>query len=528
MPKKPPKSVTSNGTTSALAFLPQLVGGKTIGIYYSTDVANDDFLEVQRIVVTDALTGVPSFHDPGTATFKAYQADPNFQNALITHIGKTKDDILNQGTNAYFEALQAAARSGNTNTFLGTPVNTNSNPLQPPIAGIGTTVAPPTVATTTEPEPEPKPDPIAVPTQIGVEGTDNQEFIQSINNKDTKYISLKYPFDAAYGNGQDHLVIEQFTYRPPQENQLRTSGGSSSSPEDQITPLIDFINNGVRRNSNLRDFLGVVRLPIPNNLSLSNGVDWGDKKANPVEMGAFFSAMNIAGPIVGGNLGEAAKMFAGGVGDLFKAVAGGSFKPNEPGGLALSAFISQYALGKLGINVDPAQFIARGTGNTVNPNLELLFSGPKLRSFAFKFVLAPNEEKEASECRRILRFFKQGMAAKRGSANTLFLGSPNVFRLRYLTKENEIIRGLPRYKICALTSCDIDYAPGQTYQSYDDSKAGSQPVMMSLTLNFTELTPLFSTDYLQSGLEFSDNQDLFSRAGGMGTLDQITSEDVGF
>ena len=524
MPKKhPPKSVTSNGTVTALAYLPQLVGGKTIGIYYSTDVANDDFLEVQRIVVTDALTGVPSFHDPGTATFKSYQSDPDFQNALITHIGKTKADIISQGTNAFFEAAAAANRSGNGATFRDAPVNTESNVLEPPIAGIGTTVTKPNVSTaSTAPTAS-----IVFPTQIGVGGTDNQEFIQSINNKDTKYISLKYPFDAAYGNGQDHLVIEQFTYRPPQENQLRTSGGSSTD-EDEVTPLIDFINRGVRRNSNLRDFLGVVRLPIPNNLSLSNGVDWGDKKANPVEMGAFFSAMNIAGPIVGGNLGEAAKMFAGGIGDLFGAVANGKFSPNEPGGLALSAFISQYALGKLGINVDPAQFIARGTGNTVNPNLELLFSGPKLRSFAFKFVLAPNEEKEASECRRILRFFKQGMAAKRGSANTLFLGSPNVFRLRYLTKQNEIIRGLPRYKICALTSCDIDYAPGQTYQSYDDSRAGSQPVMMSLTLNFTELTPLFSTDYLKSGLEFSDNQDLFSRSGGMGTLDPITSEDVGF
>ena len=523
MPKKhPPKSVTSNGTVTALAYLPKLASGQSIGIYYSTDVANDDFLQVQRIVVTNA-TGFPSFHEPGSNTFQAYLKDPDFQNALITHIGKTKVDIANQGTNAFFEAAAAANRSGNGHVFSGTPANTNSNPLQPPIAGIGTNITKPTVKTTTA-------NPVATsvfPTQIGVGATDNQEFIQSINNKNTEYISLKYPFDAAYGNGQDHLVIEQFTYRPPQENQLRTSGGSSKKGEE-VTPLIDFINKGVRRNSNLRDFLGVVRLPIPNNLSLSNGVDWGDKKANPVEMGAFFSAMNIAAPIVGGNLGEAAKMFAGGIGDLFGAITGKKFSPDQPGGLALSAFISQYALGKLGINVDPAQFIARGTGNTVNPNLELLFSGPKLRSFAFKFVLAPNEEKEASECRRILRFFKQGMAAKRGSANTLFLGSPNVFRLRYLTKENEIIRGLPRYKICALTSCDIDYAPGQTYQSYDDSKAGSQPVMMSLTLNFTELTPLFSTDYLQSGLEFSDNQDLFSRAGGMGTLDPITPEDVGF
>ena len=127
-----------------------------------------------------------------------------------------------------------------------------------------------------------------------------------------------------------------------------------------------------------------------------------------------------------------------------------------------------------------------------------------------------------------MRFFKQGMAARRIREQTLFLGSPNVFRLRYLTGNDDPIRALPRYKICALTSTEVDYAPGGLYQSYEDEKAGSQPTIMTMTLNFTELTPIFEQDYRNFDGEASQ-KDLFSRAGGeLGAINKINTEDVGF
>ena len=126
-----------------------------------------------------------------------------------------------------------------------------------------------------------------------------------------------------------------------------------------------------------------------------------------------------------------------------------------------------------------------------------------------------------------MRFFKQGMAARRVREQTLFLGSPNVFRLRYLTGKDDPIRALPRYKICALTSTEVDYAPGGLYQSYEDEKAGSQPTIMTMTLNFTELTPIFEQDY--RNFDEASQKDLFSRAGGeLGEINKINTEDVGF
>ena len=96
-----------------------------------------------------------------------------------------------------------------------------------------------------------------------------------------------------------------------------------------------------------------------------------------------------------------------------------------------------------------------------------------------------------------------------------------------MTANDDPIRALPRYKICALTATTVDYAPGGLYQSYEDEKAGSQPAIMNLTLNFTELTPIFEQDYRNN--DKASQQDLFSRAGGeLGAINKINSEDVGF
>ncbi len=510
--KNPPKSVTSNGTTKTIAYLPQLFAGQTIAIVYSTDVANSDFLQVQEIRVTNA-SGSSTTHKPGSNAYEGYASDPDFQDALITSIGKVKADILSQGTNAYLDAVEAAGRSGNTNTFLGTPTNSNPNIIQPPVTGIGTTVTPPTVATTTS-----LPD-----LPIGVPEKDKIDFIKSIVG-DKNIISLQYPSDALYGSGPDYLAIEQFTYLPPQKDSLK-------KPD-----FAKVIEKGLQRNSNLNAYIGLVRLPIPNNLSMSNSVDWGDSRANPIEASAFFSAFDSAKELGSGNIVGLLKNTFEGFGKFTDVLRNGALSPNAATGQLLSAFIAQYGLGKIGINVDPAQFIARGTGNTINPNLELLFSGPKLRNFAFQFKFAPNDDDEASECRKIMRFFKQGMAARRIAEQTLFLGSPNVFRLRYLTGDRKTgtdqpIRALPRYKICALTSTEVDYAPGGLYQSYEDENAGSQPAIMNLTLNFTELTPIFEQDYriFDGDDAEASNKDLFSTAGGeLGAINKINSEDVGF
>ena len=39
-------------------------------------------------------------------------------------------------------------------------------------------------------------------------------------------------------------------------------------------PDADEVREGMRRNSNIKDFVGVVKMPIPNNLNFTNGVSF--------------------------------------------------------------------------------------------------------------------------------------------------------------------------------------------------------------------------------------------------------------
>jgi hypothetical protein len=133
----------------------------------------------------------------------------------------------------------------------------------------------------------------------------------------------------------------------------------------------------------------------------------------------------------------------------------------------------------------------RVNGSIGNPNLELLFTGPSLRSFTFNFRLSPRSKEEAIEVRRIIRFFKQTMSVKR-STSTLLLRSPHTFAIAYLTSNKEHPY-MNKFKECALQSCNVSYAPDGNYMSFN----GPEPSMTSyeLSLTFKELESIFDDDY---------------------------------
>ena len=103
----------------------------------------------------------------------------------------------------------------------------------------------------------------------------------------------------------------------------------------------------------------------------------------------------------------------------------------------------------------------------------------------------------------IIRVLKQHSAAKRnpqimsGDADlggNFLLGTPDVFKLRYIkAKTQRDIKGLNKFKTCALTSIAVDYT-GEVgrFAAYEED---SQPVTTIIQLSFTELAPIYDKDY---------------------------------
>ena len=344
---------------------------------------------------------------------------------------------------------------------------------------------------------------------------------------------LKYPSDGAYGaGGQDYIRIETFKYKAPMPGAFGSGGNENS--------LADVVRRGPTRGSNLGDYGNTIKLPIPNDLRVSNGVEWGGAKANAIEMAAMTGMTNAAAKISEDGVLSGLMSSFGSMGDLINEF--GKLSVNDQGsGQALTAFLSKLALSKLNINVDTNQFVARSNGIAINPNLELLFSSPKLRNFTFRFDFAPNDETDARNSRLIMRIFKQGMLptgyAGKDGTSSIFIGSPHVYRIGYFNGTKRI-RGLPIHKICALTQCSINFTPENVYQSYSDDRAVSNPVRSVMELAFTELTPLFAEDYNMNYLDAEEGEiknnsllDLANDSGEGGILqgsNEINKYDIGF
>ena len=136
-----------------------------------------------------------------------------------------------------------------------------------------------------------------------------------------------------------------------------------------------------------------------------------------------------------------------------------------------------------------AQLLTRTTGQILNPNMELLFKDPSLRPFTFTWKLAARSREEANSIIRIINFFKRGMAPQTEGAN-LFLKSPWTWQLSYMHKGREH-KYLNKFKECAMNSITTQYTPDGNYATFETGHMTAY----SITMSFTELEPVFSSDY---------------------------------
>ena len=335
--------------------------------------------------------------------------------------------------------------------------------------------------------------------------------------------NLKYPIDADYGNTQDYVQIDQFTYqavnpsivfpqkKDPNEGAFAAGGREASN----------IILKGLDRTSPKNITIGNVRLPMPNQLNDSNNVAWGEDQLNALTAAAatlgagglqqgidFFEQLRtgeIKGPL------DAIGRIIGGAGDAGKGLLGFLEKAKrEPNSNLLArSVVGSSLLNLAGFGLSPEAILARGAGVIPNANLELLFNAPALRAFRFDWKMSPRSQEEAIRINNIIRFFKQGMAAKKmsldGQVSNYFLGTPNIFDISFKTsKTNREItntnHSVLRIKTCACVGAAVNYTPQGMWNAYEKG----QPTSCILSLQFKELEPIYNTDYEEDPFEYDN------------------------
>ena len=318
------------------------------------------------------------------------------------------------------------------------------------------------------------------------------------------FVMMKYPIDADYGNTQDYMLIKQYSYSPVRKGIF---DGTSN-------PLEDF-KNGVTRDNPKKEYINSVRLPIPNTLTDSNNVAWGQDTMNAMSAALAGAVSKVINPK---NIEGLVNDF-GGTLQKAKDAAGNAFSSDTKNAImsdlrnilndkqmqnVATAGLGSKVLNMLGQNMSAESILARGQGIVPNSNLELLFNSPALRKFSFTWRMSPRSREEAMMVNKIVRSFKQGMSAKKlnptSGGASFFLGTPNVFDLQFRTGEGHI-DGLFRVKTSACTSTSISYTDGAQWSAYDDG----QPTSINLTLAFEELEPVYDTDYSETPLGAKDS-----------------------
>jgi len=312
----------------------------------------------------------------------------------------------------------------------------------------------------------------------GGEGGDGDTLATGTPNLQTKPVGgkselLRYPLESPPpGLNFDYIKIRAYDYQPTgvglnKENQSDTAGG---------TPYETII------------------LPMQPNIEETNSVNWSADTLNPIQaMMGNFAAQTI--DAIGGVSGEGMK----GAFESLTNDAASIINNNN-----LKGFITSYFAGQaVGANL-----IGRAEGMVINPNLELLFNGPTLRTFNFSFPMAPRNKEEALQIRKIIRAFKRNSAVQR-DPDGLFLKSPRVFKIEYIynggvTNENgeEVASGgqhpyLNKIRLCAMTSFKVNYTPDNTYMTFHD---GGSLTSYNISMSFNELNPIYADMY-------SDNEE---------------------
>ena len=267
---------------------------------------------------------------------------------------------------------------------------------------------------------------------------------------------VRYPANQIDGE-YDHVLFNIFEYVPA------GVGG--------VTALVSGAGRPTDRMKN-RTTVGSIILPMPKNLADSNSVSFSGDRMNAFQA----AAAGMIGAILGDDAPGAATRAA--AQNIQGAIGENSGQLKD----TVRAKVTESIIG--GGNV-----LTRTTGAILNSNLELLFSGPELRTFQFSYTMTPRTKPEAANCKRIIRMFKKAMAAKL-KQGALFLHTPNMFDIVFIHKGGPH-PFLNKIKPCALTNFGVTYTPDGAYMTYEDGS----PVAYNLSFSFNEIEPIYDIDY---------------------------------
>jgi len=238
---------------------------------------------------------------------------------------------------------------------------------------------------------------------------------------------------------------------------------------------------------NSTNIYSTIILPMQPNLSTSNSVDWATDSMNIAQLAGGQLAANYFGGLAAG---QSVKSGLESLGTQLMQTLSTFSNTAQLNKNTIATLLAGYLVGSEGI-------FKRASGTVINPNMEMLFNGPRMRTFNFQFDMTPRFKEESDQIKEIIRTFKKYMAPQKTPGNA-FLLAPKIFLLEYIYNGNGGVANgdghpfLNRFKPCALTEFNVNYTPDGSYMTYGD---GGSMTRYTISMSFSEISPIYQDDY---------------------------------
>ena len=280
--------------------------------------------------------------------------------------------------------------------------------------------------------------------------------------------SIRYPEDFnADTSGSEYV---QFNFWKYKEGKGQLSSGGSIGDSNYYTDESIYEPAG--------GLPELIVVNMPQDINTQFGAQWGGKQFG-------FLSKNIAK--AGGDLSQ------GNVGGTFdaigKLVKGITKDGTEAAKAAASAAIVA-GINKIpgvGGNLTMNDLVQGSASKILNPNVELMYEGPTLRTLSMNMKLFARTSSEADKIKNIGRAFRK--AAVPSSKNNRFIRVPPLVQVRFM-KGSEDNPNLPKYRRFAITAVQVNFTPDGQYTPYYDGKLPA----IDIALELQETKIIFAED----------------------------------
>lgn len=182
----------------------------------------------------------------------------------------------------------------------------------------------------------------------------------------------------------------------------------------------------------------------------------------------------------------------------------------------MKSFIGEAGIGALKktglVGNDLGNIISQAAFDTaINPQVELLYSHPELRSFQFAFNFFPNSRKEAETIDEIIRLFKHSAApALQASSSGRYFTPPGSFDIEFMYN-GKMNKNIPKISTCILENIQVNYSPGGSFSAlelnpgeYSSGKGDGMPSQITLQIDFRE-TEIITREMLDNNFANDGN-----------------------